>query len=112
MAGLTTHILDTARGRPAAGVRILLARVDEDGARHALKEARTNEDGRAALLDGGELKRGVYELEFHIGEYFADSSTPPFLQQVPVRFGVADEGGHYHIPLLVSPYGYSTYRGS
>lgn len=116
MSGLTTHVLDTARGRPASGVRIELARLREGG-REVLKAVRTNEDGRteAPLLGDGELVRGAYELLFHIGDYFAGYEgvgVPPFLGLVPVRFGVADIAAHYHVPLLVSPWSYSTYRGS
>ncbi|GAC1385276.1 MAG: hydroxyisourate hydrolase [Herpetosiphon sp.] len=114
---LTTHVLDTARGCPAPGVRIALFRLDEHGTRRLLKTVRTNADGRTgdALLDGPELEVGVYELVFQIGEYFrmsAGTAEPPFLDQVPVRFGIADPAGHYHIPLLASPWSYSTYRGS
>ena len=112
---LTTHVLDTARGRPAAGIRLELFRLDlTSGERDLIKETRTNADGRtgAPLLD--ELESGVYELVFDVGEYFAgeDVPDPPFLGRVPVRFGVADPASHYHVPLLVSPWSYSTYRGS
>ena len=104
---LTTHVLDTARGRPAAGIPIELARVDGDR-REVLRTVRTNEDGRtdAPLLD--ELEAGTYELTFDVGGHFEDG----FLERVPVRFTVADAGAHYHVPLLVSPWSYSTYRGS
>ena len=104
---LTTHVLDTARGRPAAGIPIELARVDGDR-REVLRNVRTNEDGRtdAPLLD--ELEAGTYELTFDVGGHFEDG----FLEQVPVRFTIADAGAHYHVPLLVSPWSYSTYRGS
>jgi 5-hydroxyisourate hydrolase len=120
MAGLlTTHVLDTARGRPAAGMRLELARIDENGDRQALKTVRTNSDGRTdeALLAEGELSRGSYEIVFEVGEYFAGqpeagSAHPPFLDRVPVRFGIADPSAHYHVPLLTSPWSYSTYRGS
>lgn len=115
MAGrLTTHVLDTMRGLPAAGMEIELSRIGET---ELLKTVRTNEDGRvdSPLLEGDELIRGVYEIVFHVGEYFAgrvDLPDPPFLDQVPVCFGVADPSAHYHVPLLVSPWSYSTYRGS
>jgi 5-hydroxyisourate hydrolase len=116
---LTTHVLDTAKGRPAAGMRVELARTDENGDRLVLKTARTNSDGRtdAPLLEGDELVHGVYEIVFDVGEYFAGqpevgSADPPFLGRVPVRFGIADPSVHYHIPLLTSPWSYSTYRGS
>jgi 5-hydroxyisourate hydrolase len=110
---LTTHVLDTATGRPAAGVEIELLREGEVVAR-----ATTNADGRtdAPLLDA--LQAGTYELRFAVGAYFAQAdppaavSEPPFLDVVPVRFGVADAGAHHHVPLLVSPWSYSTYRGS
>lgn len=115
---LTTHVLDTARGRPAAGLSVELARIDPaSGRREVLKRTRTNVDGRtdAPLLEAGELARGVYELVFEVGEYFADlgpGADPPFLDQIPIRFGIGDLTGHYHVPLLASPWSYSTYRGS
>ncbi len=121
MSGLlTTHVLDTARGRPAAGLRVELFHLDPSSdERSLLKETRTNADGRtdAPLLAEGELSRGSYELVFEVGEYFAGqpeagSADPPFLNRVPVRFGVADPSVHYHVPLLASPWSYSTYRGS
>jgi 5-hydroxyisourate hydrolase len=111
MGRLTTHVLDTMRGRPAAGVAISLSR---DGQLAA--SATTNADGRtdAPLLEGDALVAGVYELTFDVGAYFADAALPepPFLGLVPVRFGIADPAGHYHVPLLASPWAYSTYRGS
>jgi hydroxyisourate hydrolase len=111
MGRLTTHVLDTARGRPAAGVAIELWR---DGA--SLLRTRTNDDGRTdqPLLEGESLQAGEYELVFDVGAYFvgADITDPPFLGRVPVRFGVADPAAHYHVPLLASPWAYSTYRGS
>jgi 5-hydroxyisourate hydrolase len=115
MAGLTTHVLDTAHGRPAAAMALELVRLGEDGDRQVLKEARTNADGRTdvPLLSGEELARGVYEIVFGVGEYFAgETLDPPFLDRVPIRFGVADPSSHYHVPLLVSPWSYGTYRGS
>jgi 5-hydroxyisourate hydrolase len=104
---LTTHVLDLSRGRPAAGVAITLARGEQ-----VLATAVTNADGRtdAPLLD--RLEQGVYELRFAVGEYFAGEPEPPFLDVVPVRFGVSDPDAHHHVPLLVAPGGYSTYRGS
>jgi 5-hydroxyisourate hydrolase len=104
---LTTHVLDTAAGRPAAGVPITLHR---DG--RPVAEAVTNAEGRtdAPLLEGDALVAGVYELTFAVGEHFA--GTPGFLDRVPVRFTVTDAAQHYHVPLLVSPWSYSTYRGS
>jgi 5-hydroxyisourate hydrolase len=98
---LTTHVLDTARGVPAAGVQIELRRGDE------LITATTDEDGRARLLD--ETPAGEYELTFAVGDYFGERA---FLDRVPVRFTIADPEAHYHVPLLVSPWSYSTYRGS
>src|SRR5690242_7679570 len=119
MAGrLTTHVLDMAQGRPAAVVRVELWRVDAADGRELLATVRTNADGRvdSPLLSEGQLQAGVYELVFAVGEYFAGqpiaTATPPFLDTVPVRFGVADPEAHYHVPLLVSPWAYSTYRGS
>ncbi|MDP8950135.1 MAG: hydroxyisourate hydrolase [Actinomycetota bacterium] len=118
MAGrLTTHVLDTARGRPAAGMSVELFRLDpETGERKSLKTVSTNDHGRTdtPLLDEQELVRGVYELVFEVGDYFLGEEIPdlPFLGRVPVRFGVADTEAHYHVPLLVSPWSYSTYRGS
>ena len=98
---LSTHVLDTARGRPAAGVAIELRRGDD------VLAATTDEDGRARLLE--ETPAGEYELTFAIGDYFGDRT---FLDRVPVRFSIADPAAHYHVPLLVSPWSYSTYRGS
>ena len=117
MGRLTTHVLDTAHGRPAAGLRVTLYRLDAAGAA-LVAEATTNADGRTdgPLLAGAALSAGVYELRFALGDYFAASGAalpdPPFLDVVPVRFGVADPAGHYHVPLLASPWAYSTYRGS
>lgn len=110
MGRLTTHVLDTANGRPAAGLRLTLHRID-GGRRAALIEATTNLDGRcdAPLLEGNAFARGVYEIVFQVGAYFGHAS---FLDEVPVRFGIADPVEHYHVPLLVSPFGYTTYRGS
>lgn len=114
---LTTHVLDTAGGRPASGVRIELFRLTGDG-RERLGDIVTNADGRgdAPLLAGDAFAPGRYELVFHVGAYLrasgADLPDPAFLDEVPIRFGVAKPGEHYHVPLLISPYGYSTYRGS
>jgi 5-hydroxyisourate hydrolase len=106
---LTTHVLDTASGRPAAGVEIELARLDGDR-REVLGTTTTNEDGRtdAPLLEE-DLAPGVYELTFAVGDHFGGDG---FLDRVPVRFRIADADAHYHVPLLVSPWSYSTYRGS
>ena len=113
---LTTHVLDTATGLPAAGLALTLHRLEE-GRRELLREAVTNADGRcdAPLLEGEAFAVGVYELEFCVGDYLrarmAVLPDPAFLDRVPIRFGMA-EHRHYHVPLLVSPFGYSTYRGS
>lgn len=118
MTGLSTHVLDTARGVPAAGMRGELHRVTPEGGRERLRAFVTNEDGRteAALLAGGEFRRGVYELVFETEAYFRAAGLalpdPPFLGTIALRFGIADEAAHYHVPLLVSPWAYSTYRGS
>lgn len=119
MAGrLTTHVLDTAHGRPAAQVQIELWQLGvNDNSRRLLVTTRTNADGRtdAPLLADAALIAGVYELVFAVGAYFAAqgaSATLPFLDHVPVRFGISDPTAHYHVPLLVSPWSYSTYRGS
>ncbi|MDQ4039953.1 MAG: hydroxyisourate hydrolase [Actinomycetota bacterium] len=103
---VTTHVLDTTRGRPALGVNVLL--IDPTGDTTA---AITDQDGRARLADAP-LLAGNYQLVFAIAEYFALSSTGPFYPEVPVALTVADGGAHHHVPLLVSPYAYSTYRGS
>jgi 5-hydroxyisourate hydrolase len=104
---LTTHVLDIAAGRPAAGVAITLVRLP---GRELLAEAVTNADGRTDAPLAPELPAGEYELEFAVGDYFGQ--TPRFLDRVPIRFGIADPAAHYHVPLLVSPWAYSTYRGS
>ena len=115
MSGLTTHVLDTALGMPARSLAIDLFRLGED--RVAIGSFVTNDDGRVsgALLTGESMALGVYELVFHAGDYLRrhhDVPEPAFLDQVPIRFGVADPDAHYHVPLLLSPFGYSTYRGS
>ncbi|MGH1412009.1 MAG: hydroxyisourate hydrolase [Pelagimonas sp.] len=114
---LTTHILDTARGVPAAGVKIALYRVSGN-AHHKIAETVTNDDGRtdAPILPVESFKTGTYELVFFAGEYLRateqSGDDPLFLDQIPLRFGMSDEDAHYHVPLLLSAYGYSTYRGS
>lgn len=120
MAGqLTTHVLDTAQGRPASDVMIQVWRIDASGARQTLvKTIHTMHNGRteAPLLADQEMTAGTYELHFAVGAYFASqpvtTTTPPFLDIVPVRFSIVDPTAHYHVPLLVSPWSYSTYRGS
>ena len=112
---LTTHVLDTAAGRPAEGVPMELLEVGS-GRAVSLASSVTNADGRtpAPLLSGAPLRIGVYELRFQVGAYFAGqaSGPPPFLDAIPIRFGISEPEAHYHIPLLVSPGAYSTYRGS
>lgn len=116
MGTLTTHVLDTAQGKPGAGIRVELFALDA-GARRWVKSLVTNADGRGdePLLAGDAFRTGVWELVFHVGAYFAQQdvalSDPPFLDRVPVRFGIAEDA-HYHVPLLVSPWGCTTYRGS
>ena len=116
-AKLTTHVLDTAHGCPARDLQIELWSLT-GAARKLLKTVRTNADGRAdqPLLDPEEMQPGQYELVFYVGDYFAARSSlaaaPPFLDRVPVRFGIADASASYHVPLLCSPWAYSTYRGS
>jgi 5-hydroxyisourate hydrolase len=115
MGHLTTHVLDTAQGRPAARCKVELYALG-DG-RRLLKTLETNDDGRCdgPLLEGEALRAGVYELVFHAGAYFARAGLslpdPPFLEQVVVRFGIAAPDQHYHVPLLLSPWSYTTYRG-
>ena len=118
MAGLTTHILDTHSGVPAAGIAVTLDRIGPDGARTRLAERVTNRDGRTGepLLTPDETIPGTYEIGFAIGAYFRSRGVPlpepAFLDIVPVRFGISDVSRHYHVPLLASPFGYTTYRGS
>ena len=116
MGRLTTHVLDTMAGGPAAGVTIELWTAGPNPCR--LRTVITNADGRspAPLLEGEDLAAGRYELRFHAGAYLRSrhgiDADPLFLDEVPVRFGIADPAQHYHVPLLLSAYGYSTYRGS
>ena len=115
---LTTHVLDTANGKPAQGVVVSLFAIDASGARRLIRATQTNGDGRcdAPFLSGADMAVGAYELIFEVAAYFRAAgvtlSDPPFLDVVPIRFGIADSSAHYHVPLLISPYGYSTYRGS
>ena len=114
MGKLTTHVLDTANGRPAKGVRIELFMNGGGAGWKLIAEAVTNADGRVdgPILEGSAFAAGVYEMIFHVGDYFQLGGAPDFLNQVPVRFGISDAAEHYHVPLLISPFGYSTYRGS
>ena len=113
---LTTHVLDTARGRPAEGMEIVLFRLS-DRQRTEIARMRTNADGRTdrQILPEGEFATGSYELEFHAGTWLDANGFPPesprFLDVIPIRFGMSQQD-HYHVPLLISPFGYSTYRGS
>ena len=110
---LTTHVLDTASGQPAAGMRVDLYRLEGDSRTH-LVQMITNADGRtdSPILPAGDFATGRYELLFQVGVYFGRDDTPAFLDEVPIRFGVNDASAHYHVPLLVSPFSFSTYRGS
>lgn len=113
---LTTHVLDTTRGMPAAGMRIELFRLGEH--RVLLREMVTNSDGRtdSQILPKEEFEAGTYELVFHAGAYLdkvgVTPENPRFLDEIPIRFGISDVSSHYHVPLLISAFGYSTYRGS
>ena len=114
---LSTHVLDTARGKPAAGVRIVLSRIT-GGSRSQIAEAVTNEDGRtdAPLMKGADYQVGLYELVFFAGAYLRATGQATgetlFLDEIPIRFGISDPASHYHVPLLLQAFGYSTYRGS
>jgi 5-hydroxyisourate hydrolase len=117
MGKLTTHVLDTAHGCPAAGMTIELWFLGTTGHRVLLKSVITNADGRtdSPLLADSEFTIGLYELVFTVGAYFEQKISlpdPPFLNRIPLQFGIADPTAHYHVPLLVSPWSYSTYRGS
>ncbi|MEM8719646.1 MAG: hydroxyisourate hydrolase [Cyanobacteria bacterium P01_G01_bin.39] len=117
---LTTHVLDTANGCPGTEIAIALWKLDPDSeidSKILIKTCKTNHDGRTdePLLAGSELETGVYELVFTVGNYFThygEYPDPLFLDQIPIRFGISDTSAHYHVPLLVSPWSYSTYRGS
>ena len=118
MTGLTTHVLDTALGQPAKGVMVDVFRINEE-VREYIRTVHTNADGRVdggPILEGEAFRKGLYELVFHVGPYLRfhghKLSDPPFLDIVPIRFGISDPEAHYHVPLLISPFGYSTYRGS
>jgi 5-hydroxyisourate hydrolase len=115
---LTTHVLDLSIGKPANGVLVELWMAGSENKYELMMTAYTNEDGRVnqPLLEGPSMKKGVYELRFHAGAYFRQRGIlhedPSFLDCVPVRFGISEHASHYHVPLLISPGGYSTYRGS
>lgn len=118
MTGLTTHVLDTGAGKPAEGLRIDLYRLSGED-RVLLKALVTNHDGRidgGPILSGADFLAGTYELVFHAGDYLKATGValadPPFLDVIPIRFGIADTNGHYHVPLLLSAWSFSTYRGS
>lgn len=114
---LTTHVLDTARGCPAAGITVVLYRISGES-RRKITEAVTNADGRtdSPMLAAADFAAGIYELVFLVGAYLQQTGQagvePLFLDEVPIRFGISDPTAHYHVPLLLSPYGYTTYRGS
>ena len=117
LAGVTTHVLDVTSGRPADGVRVQLYELARSG-RELIADVVTNADGRTdkPLMTADQVRAGQFELIFHAGDYFrrrrAELADPPFLDIIPIRFGLADPQAHYHVPLLVSPWSYSTYRGS
>ncbi|MGN8646086.1 hydroxyisourate hydrolase [Gracilibacillus sp. HCP3S3_G5_1] len=117
MTGLTTHVLDLTHGKPGGNINIDLYRIVNERKEH-LKSVVTNQDGRVneAILTSEELTAGEYEFLFHIGEYFREQGVeqqePSFLEMVPVRFGIPNPSAHYHVPLLISPWGYQVYRGS
>lgn len=108
---ISTHVLDLMSGRPAAGVLVVLARLD-DHAWTIVGKAKTDRDGRVKAVNTGKLKAGIYELSFETGAYFKKKKTKAFHPWVTITFHIASAGDHYHVPLLLSPFGYSTYRGS
>jgi 5-hydroxyisourate hydrolase len=119
MGKLSTHVLDTAHGCPAAGMKVTLLRLHADGRAETVRAITLNADGRndgGPLLDAGSMAVGRWRLVFEVAAYFRARGVqlpePPFIDQVPLDFGIADVAGHYHVPLLVSPFAYSTYRGS
>jgi 5-hydroxyisourate hydrolase len=112
MSGITTHVLDTARGKPAAGVPIQLELRDERGGWAVIGRGTTDDDGRLRTLTSGTITAGAYRITFETAAYFARANVEGFYPEVSVVFEVRDANAHYHVPLLISPYGYSTYRGS
>ncbi len=114
MNGITTHVLDTSRGRPAADLAVTLERIERDGGSAVVGKARTDPDGRARALvpEGAVVAPGRYRLRFDTGAWYSTEGIEAFFPQVMVEFEVREAGGHYHVPLLLSPYGYSTYRGT
>ena len=118
MKRLTTHVLDTASGKPGSNIRIELYSINKNKEKQLVKTLITNADGRTdePLLEGDTFSHGVWELRFHVGDYFSDSTrskqdSVAFLDEIPIVFGISDDS-HYHVPLLASPWSYSTYRGS
>jgi hydroxyisourate hydrolase len=118
LAGVTTHVLDVTRGQPAEGIRVELYELADGPDRTLIADVVTNADGRTdrPLMSADQARAGRFELVFHAGDYFRGRGTgiadPPFLDVIPIRFGLADPQAHYHVPLIVSPWSYSTYRGS
>ncbi|MBO9129262.1 hydroxyisourate hydrolase [Bacillus sp. 165] len=118
MGGLTTHVLDVSQGRPASGVKFELWYLESGDTRTLMRTMYTNCDGRvdSPILSGEQMQMGIYELVFFVADYFRTQKVvlpdPPFLDVVPLRFGIADCDAHYHVPLLIAPGGYNTYRGS
>jgi 5-hydroxyisourate hydrolase len=118
LAGLTTHVLDVVHGGPAEAMKVGLYEFEAAGARTLVAEVLTNADGRtdAPLISASQARVGRFELLFHAGDYFrrrgVETADPPFLDLIPLRFAIADPRAHYHVPLLLSPWSYSTYRGS
>ena len=110
--GITTHVLDTSRGKPASGVLVTLERCKPDGSWAPVGHGETDEDGRLRSLTSDSVESGTYRLTFDIGTYFRERHTETFYPEAVILFNVSEGGGHYHVPLLLSPFAYSTYRGS
>ncbi|MGX6444895.1 hydroxyisourate hydrolase [Neobacillus sp. K501] len=115
---ITTHVLDLSIGQPASGIAVELWQVEKENCFEFLQKSYTNEDGRLPLplIEGSSMKKGIYEIRFYVGGYYRNRGgkleSPSFLDCVPIRFGISEPRSHYHVPLLISPGGYSTYRGS